>query len=162
MTLINENIPLELAYNFRGSVHYFQSGSMAVSRQAWEWKSREFYILIQRQPGEDYLLQADKRRKRKRRRRLSPTLGRAWALEVHKAHLHSDTLPPMPQLLNSATSHGTKHIETTVLCFLPLGCWDFRHVPSYPVLYNGSCWVIIIDIASPGKILMSQQLERLR
>jgi hypothetical protein len=31
------------------------AGSRAASRQAWHWRSREFYILIQRLTGEDSL-----------------------------------------------------------------------------------------------------------
>jgi hypothetical protein len=37
-------------------------GSMAACRQTWCWKSREFYILIWRQPGEDCLPLAARRR----------------------------------------------------------------------------------------------------
>ena len=33
-----------LAYRFRGSVHYHQGGSMAVSRQAWHRRSWEFCL----------------------------------------------------------------------------------------------------------------------
>jgi hypothetical protein len=42
-------------YRFRGSVHYHQGGSMAVSRQAWYRRSREFYVFIQRLLVEDWL-----------------------------------------------------------------------------------------------------------
>jgi hypothetical protein len=34
-SLIKNNIYLGLVYRFRGSVHYHQVGSMAVSRQSW-------------------------------------------------------------------------------------------------------------------------------
>jgi hypothetical protein len=34
-----KNIKSELAYRFRGSVHYHQGGSMAVSRLAWRRRS---------------------------------------------------------------------------------------------------------------------------
>jgi hypothetical protein len=34
------------------------SGSMAASRQAWHWRSWEFYTLFQRQTGEDWLFYA--------------------------------------------------------------------------------------------------------
>ena len=34
-----DNIQLELVYKFRGSVHYHHGKSMAVSRQAWHWRS---------------------------------------------------------------------------------------------------------------------------
>jgi hypothetical protein len=46
---------LGLAYRFRGSVHYHQGGSMAVSRQAWCRQSWEFYVFIQRLLVEDWL-----------------------------------------------------------------------------------------------------------
>jgi hypothetical protein len=36
-----------------GSVHDHQGERMAVSRQAWDWRSSEFSILFQRQRGED-------------------------------------------------------------------------------------------------------------
>jgi hypothetical protein len=49
------NIYLGLAYRFRGSVHYHQRGSMAVSRQAWHRRSWEFYVFIQRLLVEDWL-----------------------------------------------------------------------------------------------------------
>jgi hypothetical protein len=49
------HIYLELAYRFRGSVHYHQGGSMAVSRQAWHRQSWEFYDFIQRLLVEDCL-----------------------------------------------------------------------------------------------------------
>jgi hypothetical protein len=52
----------ELAHRLRGSVHYHQGGSMAVWRQTWYWRSREFYIFILRQPGGDWLLQAARMR----------------------------------------------------------------------------------------------------
>jgi hypothetical protein len=45
---------LGLAYRFRGSVHYHQGGSMAVSRQAWRRRSREFFVFIQRLLVEDW------------------------------------------------------------------------------------------------------------
>jgi hypothetical protein len=42
-----------LPNRFRGSVHYHQGGSMAVSRQAWHRRSWEFYVFIQRLLVED-------------------------------------------------------------------------------------------------------------
>jgi hypothetical protein len=50
-----KNIYLRLAYRFRGSVHYHQCGSMAVSRQAWCRQSWKFYVFIQRLLVEDWL-----------------------------------------------------------------------------------------------------------
>jgi hypothetical protein len=47
-SLIKDNISLGLAYSFRGSVHYHQGKSMAVSRQALCRQSWEFYILFWR------------------------------------------------------------------------------------------------------------------
>jgi hypothetical protein len=37
---------LGLAYRFRGSVHYHQGRNVVTSRQAWCWRSWEFYIFI--------------------------------------------------------------------------------------------------------------------
>jgi len=46
---------LGLAYRVRESVHYHQGRSMAVSRQAWGWRNREFCIFIRRLLVEDWL-----------------------------------------------------------------------------------------------------------
>jgi hypothetical protein len=49
------NIWLGLAYRFRGSVHYHQSGSMAASRLSWLRQNWEFCVFIQRLLVEDWL-----------------------------------------------------------------------------------------------------------
>jgi hypothetical protein len=37
-------------------------GSMVACRHMWYWRSQEFYIFIQRQPGNDSFLQVARRR----------------------------------------------------------------------------------------------------
>jgi hypothetical protein len=74
-SLIKNNISLGLAYRFRGSVHYHQGGSMAVSRQAWRRRSWEFYLCLHPKAASGRLTS----------RQL------AWGSYTHT---HSDTLIP--------------------------------------------------------------------
>lgn len=67
------------------------TGSMAASRQPWHWRSCEFYILFQRQPGEDWLSHAG--HSFKVHPHFSKKATHANSTTPYEPKLHSTTLP---------------------------------------------------------------------
>ena len=55
-TLTKENISLELAYSFRGLIHYCHDRKHESVQEKRQRRSREFYILICRQQKETVTL----------------------------------------------------------------------------------------------------------
>jgi hypothetical protein len=108
---------------------------MVACRQTWFWTSWEFYILIQRQPGGDYLPQAT-------RRKVWFTLIRLKHIDENSKfhlHLHYDTLPLTRLHLfkatppNNVTSVGQSYSSTTITILsyvgqsvLPLSLFSHR------------------------------------
>jgi hypothetical protein len=98
------------------------AGNIVVSKQKRCCRSQEFHILIQRQPGGDWLLLGA-------RSKLSFHTKQNLSIVNLKGHPHSDTLPPaMSHLLTPTRQHllivallvgqthdskGTKPIQTT-------------------------------------------------